>query len=101
MSRKTLNLIQWNLMPRVTNAVRVMSPCHRLTIESKERIVGRVLRSGRKDILIRRHDVESTDGLIPTASMWMAMKFADKLNDAKRRVLYDELSYLRSFSEAS
>lgn len=100
MSRMTLNLIQWNLIPRVTNAVRVMSPCHRLTIESKARIVGRVLRSGHKDILLRRHDVESTDGLIPMAWMWMAMEFEDKLNDAKQRVLYDELAYQRSFAEA-
>ena len=100
MSKKTLNLIQWNLMPRVTNTVPVMSPIYLRTIERNARVVGRVLRAGHKDILIRRQDVEKTSGLVPMSSMLMAIEFADKLADAKQRVLYDELAYQRSFTEA-
>jgi len=94
MSRRTLNLVQWQLLPKVTNTVRVMTPWYRRTIEHKSKAVGRIVRQGKRDIVIRRQDLGNSE-TVTAATVCMAMALQDKLAEAKERIWHDEMSYLR------
>ena len=94
MSRRTLNLVQWQLLPKATKAVRVLTPCDRRTIEQNSKAVGRIVRHGKRDIVIRRQDLGNSE-IVTAATVCMAMALQDKLAEAKERIWHDEMSYLR------
>jgi len=71
-----------------------MTPCYRRTIEQNSRVVGRVVRQGKRDIVIRRQDLGNSE-VVTAATVYMAMALQDKLAEAKERIWHDEMSYLR------